>query len=161
MASCEGEKDKRPRTEKVYQIWEHTQFTIAGYAVTVFLFEIFTQKFTTCAELDVSWSFNSLNVGMMTCGIFLLLRKVQCHNKIITKIFNDLALKSYGMYLVHIMFLQMWNWVFDAENKQATIFIPVVAILTFICSYIAIKLISYIPYSEYIIGWAMLLYINK
>ena len=127
-------------------------FVVVGYVVTVVLFEAFSIKFVTCAELDVSWSFNSINVAMYTFGIFILLRKVQCTNAIVTKIINDIALKSYGIYCVHMMFLQMFVYLYDSATKTPLIFIPVVALSTFVASYIAIKIISYIPYSEYIIG---------
>lgn len=125
---------------------------VVGYAITTAVFIVRLGYVKDCVELELSWNFHSINVAMETFGIFLLLRKLQCKNATVCKIFSDISLKSYGMYLVHIMFLDLYNYLFNASEHYATIFIPVLAILAFISSYIAIKLMSYIPYSKYLIG---------
>ena len=110
------------------------------------------EEATTCEEIEVTWKFDSINVVIATFGVFLLLRKVECKNEKVVKIFNDIALKSYGMYLIHIFFLQFFKYVFDAPNQFPLWCIFVIAILTFITSYLVIKALSYIPYSQYVIG---------
>ena len=110
------------------------------------------EKAKTCEEIEVTWKFDSINVIIASCGIFLLLRKVECKNQIVVKIFNDIAIKSYGMYLIHIFFLQLYAYAFDATNQFPLWCIFVIAIITFITSYLVIKGISYIPYSQYVIG---------
>ena len=125
---------------------------IVGTAGTMFGFLYRREEATTCEEIEVTWKFDSFNVIIATFGVFLLLRKIECRNKKIEKIFNDIALKSYGMYLIHIFFLQLFKYLFDAPNQFPLWCIFVIAILTFIVSYLVIKAISYIPYSQYIIG---------
>ncbi len=44
-------------------------------------------------EIEVTCHFDSTNVLIDSCGLFLLLRKIDCKNSIINKIFNDVALK--------------------------------------------------------------------
>ena len=122
----------------------------AGFTMFGFLYK--REEATTCEEIEVTWKFDSINVVIATFGVFLLLRKVECKNEKVVKIFNDIALKSYGMYLIHIFFLQFFKYVFDAPNQFPLWCIFVIAILTFITSYLAIKGISYIPYSQYVIG---------
>ena len=132
--------------------WLGAILVVVGYVITA---TIFILRLDTCemvADLELSWTFHSINVGMETLGFFLLLRKVQCKINIINKIFQDISLKSYGMFLVHIIFLNLFHDLFDANNHPSYIFIPLMAICTFITSYIAIKILSYIPYSQYIIG---------
>ena len=106
----------------------------------------------TCKEIELTWHFNTINVALATFGMFLLLRKIECNNKKITFIFNDIALKSYGMYLTHIFFLLFFKYLFDATNQHPEWCIFIIAFLTFIISYLSVKAISYIPYSEYLIG---------
>ena len=125
---------------------------IVGTAGTMFGFLYRREEATTCEEIEVTWKFDSFNVIIATFGVFLLLRKIECRNQKIEKIFNDIALKSYGMYLIHIFFLQLFKYLFDAPNQFPLWCIFVIAILTFIVSYLVIKAISYIPYSQYIIG---------
>jgi len=125
---------------------------IAGTSVTMFGYFYRREEATTTEEIEVTWRFDSTNVALASFGVFLLLRKVECKNKIITKIFNDLALKSYGMYLIHIFFIHLFGYIFDAPKQNPISGTFVVAILTFISSYSVIKAISYIPYSQYIVG---------
>ena len=125
---------------------------LIGSGFTMFGFLYKREEATTCEEIEVTWKFDSINVVIATFGVFLLLRKVECKNEKVVKIFNDIALKSYGMYLIHIFFLQFFKYVFDAPNQFPLWCIFVIAILTFITSYLIIKALSYIPYSQYIIG---------
>ena len=125
---------------------------LIGSGFTMFGFLYRREEATTCEEIEVTWKFDSINVVIATFGVFLLLRKVECKNEKVVKIFNDIALKSYGMYLIHIFFLQFFKYVFDAPNQFPLWCIFVIAILTFITSYLVIKALSYIPYSQYIIG---------
>jgi surface polysaccharide O-acyltransferase-like enzyme len=125
---------------------------LIGSGFTMFGFLYKREEAATCEEIEVTWKFDSINVVIATFGVFLLLRKVECKNEKVVKIFNDLALKSYGMYLIHIFFLQFFKYVFDAPNQFPLWCIFVIAILTFITSYLVIKALSYIPYSQYIIG---------
>ena len=125
---------------------------LIGSGLTMFGFLYKREEATTCEEIEVTWKFDSINVVIATFGVFLLLRKVECKNEKVVKIFNDIALKSYGMYLIHIFFLQFFKYVFDAPNQFPLWCIFVIAILTFITSYLVIKALSYIPYSQYIIG---------
>ena len=125
---------------------------IAGTSVTMFGYFYRREEATTTEEIEVTWRFDSTNVALASFGVFLLLRKVECKNKIIKKIFNDLALKSYGMYLIHIFFIHLFGYIFDAPKQNPISGTFVVAILTFISSYSVIKAISYIPYSQYIVG---------
>lgn len=125
---------------------------LIGSGFTMFGFLYKREEATTCEEIEVTWKFDSINVVIATFGVFLLLRKVECKNEKVVKIFNDIALKSYGMYLIHIFFLQFFKYVFDAPNQFPLWCIFVIAILTFITSYLVIKALSYIPYSQYIIG---------
>jgi surface polysaccharide O-acyltransferase-like enzyme len=125
---------------------------LIGSGFTMFGFLYKREEATTCEEIEVTWKFDSINVVIATFGVFLLLRKVEYKNEKVVKIFNDIALKSYGMYLIHIFFLQFFKYVFDAPNQFPLWCIFVIAILTFITSYLVIKALSYIPYSQYIIG---------
>ena len=125
---------------------------IIGTGFTMFGFLYKRKEANTCEEIEVTWKFDSINVIIASFGVFLLLRKMECKNGKIVKIFNDIALKSYGMYLIHIFFLQFYKYILDAPNQFPLWCIFVIAILTFITSYLVIKGISYIPYSQYIIG---------
>ena len=133
--------------------WLGAILVVVGYAATTVIYEYqYYVHVESAFDLEISWNFNTINVALMTCGLFLLLRKIQCHNNIIVTIFQDIALKSYGMYLAHILVLDGFQLLLDPDLKRPLIFIPLIAICTFIATYIGIKIISFIPYSKYIIG---------
>jgi surface polysaccharide O-acyltransferase-like enzyme len=126
---------------------------VVGWAVTYAIFEIQRRRHVEwCYQLEYSWSFHSLNVVAAALGFFLLFRKIECSNEKISKLISDIALKSYGMFLCHIMILDLFHYLIDPQNIYAYFSIPTMAICTFIATYLVVKLISYIPYSQYIIG---------
>lgn len=125
---------------------------VIGSGITMLGFFYRRPDAKTCKEIELTWHFNTINVALATFGMFLLLRKIECKNKKIASIINDIALKSYGMYLIHIFFLIFLKGLLDAPNQNPAWCLFAIAIITFIISYLAVKIISYIPYSEYIIG---------
>ncbi|OHT00617.1 transmembrane acyltransferase [Tritrichomonas foetus] len=133
--------------------WLGIILIIFGYAMTTCIYEyMYYIQTESAVDLEMSWDFHLINVMMETAGIFLVLRKIQCNNKYIVTLFQDIALKSYGMYLCHIMLLDGFQTAFDPNLNHPTIFIPLIALATFISTYIIVKAISYIPFSKYIIG---------
>ena len=125
---------------------------LIGTGVTMFGYFFMRDAATTTKDIEITWQFDSTNLVVSSFGIFLLLRKIECKNETISKIFNDIALKSYGMFLIHVFFIDLYKYLLDAPNQFPLWCIFVVAILTFITSYLVIKMISYIPFSQYIIG---------
>ena len=128
-----------------------------GYAVLGAFIKLHLKEYNLyitkdCKEIEMTLHFNTINVALSTFGIFLLLRKIDIKNKFIYKIINDIALKSYGIYLIHIFFLTLFRYLLDAVNQHPSWCILVLSFLTFISSYLTVKIISFIPYSEYIIG---------
>ena len=127
-------------------------FYIIGSGATMFGF-FYTRKISIkTSEIEVTWQFDSINVLLASAGVFMLLRKMECKNEIIVQIINYIALKSYGMFLIHVFFIDLYKYLLDAPNQFPLWCIFVIAILTFITSYLVVKAISYIPYSQYIIG---------
>ena len=125
---------------------------LVGSGVTMFGYFFMRDEAKTTADIEITWQFDSTNLVVSSFGIFLLLRKIECKNETISKIFNDIALKSYGMFLIHVFFVDLFKYLFDARNQFPLWCIFVIAILTFISSYLVIKMISYVPFSHYIIG---------
>ena len=125
---------------------------LVGSGVTMFGYFFMRDEAKTTADIEITWQFDSTNLVVSSFGIFLLLRKIECKNETISKIFNDIALKSYGMFLIHVFFVDLSKYLFDARNQFPLWCIFVIAILTFISSYLVIKMISYVPFSHYIIG---------
>lgn len=126
---------------------------VAGYAITFFGFAKMATFSKMAWELELPWGFETINVAMMALGLFLVIKNIQrssssAFNNLITSISN----LSYGMYLVHIMILNVFYSLFDGMIDSVSIKIPVIAICCFICSYLVTKVLSYLPKSKYLIG---------
>jgi len=105
--------------------------------------------------LEWSWEFCTPNVLLATFGAFLTFSAIK--QKKAPKLITSLSKLSFGIYLVHLFFLSVIAPVFvngDQANPliPVSLAIPCIAILTFLCSAITIKLISLIPGSKWVIG---------
>ena len=70
---------------------------------------------------------------------------------------SRLARLTFGMYLVHMFFLApIATWIIGGDVANPTIpvaiAIPAIAILSYICSAVAVKLVSLLPGSKYLVG---------
>jgi surface polysaccharide O-acyltransferase-like enzyme len=124
---------------------------VVGYAITVggFLAHL---NATTIPDIELTWGFESINVAMMSMGIFLLMHTITARASVALRVVGDVSKLSYGIYLAHIMLL---NFYYDLVNPMVNtvwLKIPVIAILTFISAYLVVKLLSFLPKSKYIVG---------
>jgi surface polysaccharide O-acyltransferase-like enzyme len=125
-----------------------------GYAVTAygFLHRLPTEQFVNTLEL--TWGFETINVALMTAGIFLLLKNASLPpvGSLFSKVVLDVSAKSYGMYLAHIMVLNIFFALLDKHFGSASLKVPLIATCTFVTTYGIIKLLSYLPKSKWLVG---------
>jgi len=139
------------------QTWNYTLgllLIIVGYAITAFIFEyrLGTEKET--ASLELTWGFETINVAMMTAGIFLILKNIPPQNADSAgfRLLGDVSAKSYAMYLAHIMVLNAVHGWLDAHFKTASIKLPLIAATTFVLTYLVVKALSYLPKSKWLVS---------
>jgi surface polysaccharide O-acyltransferase-like enzyme len=127
---------------------------IAGYAITAGGFISLLHSTTDVSKLELTWQFETINVAMMSIGIFLIFKNISFSNpsSIAARGITDISKISYGIYLAHIMVLNFFYSLFDSIISPIQLKIPLIAICTFIVSYLIIKLLSLLPKSKYIIG---------
>jgi surface polysaccharide O-acyltransferase-like enzyme len=105
--------------------------------------------------LEWAWEFCTPNVIIATFGVFLLF---SCIEKPKTPAWLlSISKMSFGIYLVHMLYLAPIAAFFVGGNSAEPIIpialaIPVIAVLTFICSTVTVKILSYLPGSKYIVG---------
>lgn len=126
---------------------------VVGYAVTASVYCSRIYQVTHVSDLELSWSFCSLNVVMMTYGVFSLFKAINCSREnAVTRWISDVSAKSYGMYLAHIMVLDLYFLFFGHTFSTTLVSVPLLAVLTFFTIYLVIKLLSYLPKSKYWLG---------
>ena len=125
---------------------------LIGYVITFYGFDANILTAQKLPELEVTWRFTTINVAMMTIGIFFLLKDVKILNPKLRSIIVKMSELSYGVYLAHIVVLtQVYN-LLQPSLVHASITIPTVAVGSFIITYFLIKMLSYIPGSKYLVG---------
>lgn len=110
--------------------------------------------------LEWGWEFTTLNVVCATFGAFLLFTCIGMKDNSYKapKLVTDLSKLSFGMYLMHLLWLHVWVVVFIGEGGAANPAVPVaaaiplIAVCTFICCALTTKLLSLIPGSKWVIG---------
>ena len=127
---------------------------VLGYAVTLggFLHRLgYVQQ---VKDLELTWNFTTLNVALMTAGLFLLFRNVSAGHSTAPawRLIDGLSRLSYGMYLAHILVLDAVHSLLAPLLANAFLRIPAVALTTFILTALLVRLISRLPGSRYLIG---------
>ena len=124
----------------------------AGYIVT---HEVFRHQWPTAKsvpELELSWSFPTINVALMATGLFLLFSLIRIKTGWIEIFLAKVSGLTYGIYLAHILILQQLFGPINGWLKEPVLVIPILALSTFILTYLVIKVLSYLPGSKYIVG---------
>jgi surface polysaccharide O-acyltransferase-like enzyme len=102
----------------------------------------------------LTWNFTTLNVAIMTAGLFLLFRNFHGNrgDSLLWRSIDDLSRMSFGMYLAHIIVLNAVHSHLAPMLGNAFLRIPTIALTTFVITYLGIKLLSFLPGSKYRIG---------
>ena len=140
------------------RLWGGLAFYIAG---SIFTALTFFQQVTVGEPLprsiEIGWDFVCPNILGATFGFFIFIealfmkRPEDAAPKKVDILVGDISKRSYGMYLMHMLYLNMFFNVFNPVMPTA-LAIPVIAVCAFICSYITSKAISLIPGGKYIVG---------
>ncbi|MCT4590661.1 MAG: acyltransferase family protein [Carboxylicivirga sp.] len=94
----------------------------------------------------------TINVVLMTSGLFLFFQKLSIP-KFLQPIIIELSVFSYAIFLVHYIFnLWVCHSLASLMNLNPGLEQFIIAVIIFVCSYLIVKLISFIPKSKYLIG---------
>jgi len=96
-------------------------------------------------------SYTSLNIIIMSLGAFMLIKAPgEKASHFIANISHQGGIASFGIYLIHLLVMTeiaaIWtSWGYDPQAGNAIIAIPLVAIITFLISWLLVYLIQKIP----------------
>ena len=127
---------------------------IVGYALTTYGFLQRLPTETHVSKLVLTWGFETINVAMMTTGAFLMFKNIRIKNpdRPFMKLWIDIAAKSYGIYLAHILVLNAVHSLVDKRFASAALKIPLIGVCTFILTFLVVKLLSLLPKSKWLVG---------
>lgn len=128
-----------------------TTLYLIGYIITATIWYNRIPTSCTLQQLELSWRFCTPNVIMMSFGAFVIIKAVFSRREGENRIVQEISNLSYGIYLMHIFILGgIYSLVDGLFPTYATI--PLVGLLTFIACCVITKILSYLPFSKYIIG---------
>lgn len=118
-------------------------FAVVGYKMRIVTADFFIENL-------------SLVTALMVYAVFMLFKDIEFNNKIVIKILSEIALCSYGIYLIHIIIARgiVWNLLgYTGLTEYPVIFTTTFSVtLSLIISYVVVRLIKLLPYSKYIVG---------
>ncbi len=127
---------------------------LLGYATTLggFLHQLPYQ--TVVKDLELTWNFTTLNVAIMTAGLFLLFRNLHPNNSRgpVWRLIDTMSRLSYGIYLAHIIVLNAVHAQLAPLLGNPFLRIPVIALTTFALTFLLVRLLAFLPGSKYIVG---------
>jgi surface polysaccharide O-acyltransferase-like enzyme len=119
---------------------------IIGYVISALTYRYALGVTTDCVKIEIGWGFCTINVAMMTFGVFGLVSNIKIKSRnAATKLVTNISLNSYAMYLLHIMILNFMHDVTFKGIDNVWIAVPSLAVSTFICTYILTWLLSHLP----------------
>lgn len=100
-------------------------------------------------ELEIGFSFCTINVVLLTVGAFLMFSTIRNGHE--PGIIINLSRLSFTIYLVHIFWLGVWVGIFKINFALHTaIAIPAIAVSTFLCSWLTAQVIALLPGSRWL-----------
>lgn len=124
---------------------------LLGYAITAGVFYNNTLATTDYYIVELSWRFCTFNVALMSFGMFIIMKHIDCSKPAVYNPVRKISGLSYGIYLMHIFVLTfVFGLIGDKFSTPVSIF--TVGSVTFISCLLITYLLSKIPGHKYIIG---------
>jgi surface polysaccharide O-acyltransferase-like enzyme len=139
---------------KFWNYWLGAGLIIVGYAITAYGFLHLLPIEKRNSTLELTWGFETINIAMMAAGFFLIFKNIPMpHRPSRVVIFvSNLSSKTYGIYLAHIIVLNVVHHWLEPQLESAALKLPLIALITYIITFCAITLISYLPRSKWLVG---------
>lgn len=124
---------------------------IVTFAILLASGAYYSTRCTTPAELEQDWQFLSLIPVVMSFSAFMLIRTITSSGKFYEKVILKISAASYGMYLMHMLILPHYFKLFSSHMPEY-FGIPLIAISTYLTSFVISHLIAKLPFGRYIVG---------
>lgn len=122
--------------------------------IALFIFLVILPAILYCTPLphEVIHDRMALHVVALCVCYFVILKHINYSDKM-KQICYNFAQHSFGIYLVHYLVIHQMMWpLLSRVDINYAFQIPLTVFLTALCSYLIVKLLSYLPYSKYIVG---------
>lgn len=114
---------------------------LLGFVITYIGF-VMTQKYfpENFSYLEIIWSFNNINVVLMTVPIFIIAQHIKKKSTPRIKLISSL---TFGIFLAHFFFVQLaYDMLYPMLNLPTVVMILLITILSFLISLLVVWLLS-------------------
>lgn len=126
---------------------------LAGYAVTYFGFRKMTgDPSVTETDMELFFTYCSINVVCMTIAVFLLVKKVRVPSLFLQKQLANLTKCGFGIYLIHYFFVGPCYTLTETFQIPLGLRIPVSAVFVFVLAWTSVALLYRLPKAKWLVG---------
>lgn len=124
---------------------------ILSVFISAFCIYFFSQK---GHKLDLSmYGYLSINTIIQSMAIFMWIKDTDLKNKYLNRAFESISKYSFGIYLVHIMIIGIFfQYGIFWTMAHPFISLPLITMMTLVCSLMIIFVLQRIPFGKYISG---------
>lgn len=125
---------------------------LVGWAATILSFYLTVRPGTPqeLGDIEFAWCFCIANCAVATFGAFLLFTTIEKPGHLYGVV-KDISLHSYGLYLMHVLWLTLWAPLLQPLLPIA-VAIPVIAVATWLSSYFCTRCVALLPGSRWVVG---------
>lgn len=126
---------------------------VAGYAITFIGFRKMTSLPTvTEMEMELFFTYCSVNVVMMTLAVFMVVQKVKVSSAFMRNRLANLTKCGFGIYMVHYFFVGLCYTLTDMLEFPVAWRVPFAAVLAFAGAWAVVALLLRLPKAKWIVG---------
>lgn len=126
--------------------WVLAVIFLLGLTVLYYVFWVLDERYK-------SIQYKTINVALIALSVFLFIKSINFKDHKISIFISHLAKKSFGIYLVHEIFLLLINNYFLEYFTQFNLGARLVeSMIVFALSYVLVSMLQKFPFSKYLIG---------
>lgn len=124
-----------------------------GYMITFYGFgEMRALPDATEMDIELFFTYCSLNVVLMTTALFLLVQRVKVSSQTLCRILANLTKCGLGIYMVHYFYVGVGFSLVTALQIPAGWIVPLSAVIAFVLAWGTVVLIYRLPWAKWIVG---------
>lgn len=140
------------RTNTFSKKFHYIMYSLAVFGILMTFFGTYIDTTNAGKFSGYYYKYLTPNVVLTSMGVFLFIKNLKVDNLKINPLIQFISSKTFGIYLIHILVLGgLTTFGIDYQISHPIISIPIVALLIFVISLIAVTIMQKIPFVKNIV----------